>query len=162
MTMLFYIFRKTFGGSFCQVFSLITGSWCLVLIQSWSAVFSLCEPQTKPSFKLVPVSAVPPLLMHVMEELPSHLHYWSLLLPETLAFHFNSWDGPTLLEFWVVPVAARCITKVTKRVKFDALPVRFVTPVHFVTPARFVMTWWQNVPKGPLPARFVTPSPAKL
>ena len=34
-----------------------------------------------------------------------------------------------------MPVAARCITKVTKRVKFDALPV------HFVTPARFVTMW---------------------
>ena len=35
-------------------------------------------------------------------------------------------------------------------VKFDALAARFVT------------TWWQNVPKGPLAARFVTPSPATL
>ena len=66
ITMLFFnIFSKTSGGSFYQVFSLITGSWCLVLIWSWSAVFSLCEPLTKQSFRLVPVSAVPPLLMHV-------------------------------------------------------------------------------------------------
>ena len=28
---------------------------------------------------------------------------------------------------------ARFVTKVTKRLKFDALPARFVTPAHFVT-----------------------------
>ena len=42
------------------------------------------------------------------------------------------------------------VTKATKRVKSDALPARFVT------------TWWQNMRKGPLAARFVTPSPATL
>ena len=45
---------------------------------------------------------------------------------------------------------------VTAAHKFDALPARFFTPAHFVT------TWGQNVPKGPLAARFVTPSPATL
>ena len=34
--------------------------------------------------------------------------------------------------------------------KFDALPACFVTP------ARFVTTGWQNVPKGPLTAGFVS------
>ena len=54
-----------------------------------------------------------------------------------------------------VAVAARFVTT-ARFVKFDAQPARFVTR------ARFVTTWWQNVPKGPLAARFVTPSPVPL
>ena len=46
---------------------------------------------------------------------------------------------------------ARFVAKVTKRVKFDAKLARFVTPARL-----------QNVPKGPLAERFVTPSPATL
>ena len=55
-----------------------------------------------------------------------------------------------------------------KTFKSDALPARFVTAARFVTTARFVTaarfvtTWGQNVPKGPLAARFVTPWPATL
>ena len=47
-------------------------------------------------------------------------------------------------------VAARFVTKVTKRVKFDALPARFVTT------ARFVNKVTKRVKSDALPARFVT------
>ena len=33
------------------------------------------------------------------------------------------------------------VTQVTKRVKSDALPARFVTQPRFVTQARFITTW---------------------
>ena len=75
-------------------------------------------------------------------------------------------DNPEAAHF---VTTARFVTK-HKFVKSDAQPARFVTkhkfvksdalPARFVTPARFVITWLQNVSKGPLVARFVTPSPA--